>query len=347
MSPVAAALAERGLPPRIVLTGQHPGLDPSAFGLSEFDRIGLHCPGRADPDAHAAAVRSALLPQLKQRPSLIAVQGDTSSALGAAQAAFDAGIPVAHIEAGLRTFDLSAPWPEEGYRRIIDARAAMLFAPTDQAADNLNAEGVTGAVFVTGNSGVDATLAVEARLPAPAVRDSAQQRLLVTCHRRESWGDGLTGIAEAVRDLAGDWTDIRFVIHPNAHVAATMRGLLEGIAGVTLLDPCGHGAMLQEMRGADLVLSDSGGMQEEAPVLGVPMLVLRAKTERPEGIDAGHALLVGTDPARIVAEVRRLLADPIALAAMSQRGFPYGDGQASTRIAALVAEWLEGKRMTG
>lgn len=283
------------------------------------------------------------MPRLAHPPSLVAVQGDTSSALGAALAAFEAGVPVAHIEAGLRTYDQSSPWPEEGYRRAIDARAAMLFAPTEGAADNLFSERVTGAIFVTGNSGVDATLAVEARLPAPTMRDSARPRLLVTCHRRESWGDGLAGIAAAIGELARDGTDVRFVVHPNPHVAATMRDLLGGTAGVALLDPCSHGAMLHEMRSADLVLSDSGGMQEEAPVLGVPLLVLRAKTERPESVAGGHAQLVGTDPARIVAEVRRLLADPVALAAMSRRGFPYGDGRASARIAALVEQWLEGR----
>jgi UDP-N-acetylglucosamine 2-epimerase (non-hydrolysing) len=139
---------------------------------------------------------------------------------------------------------------------------------------------------------------------------------------------------------------VRFVLHPNAHVAAAMGAALGGVPGIDLVEPCGHGAMLQAMREADLVLSDSGGMQEEAPVLGVPLLVMRDKTERPEGIDDGHAILVGTNPERIIAEVRRLLADPVTLAAMSRRGWPYGDGRASARIAALVAQWLDGKQLT-
>lgn len=346
MSPVAAALDARGLPCCVVKTGQHPDLDLTAHGLGEFDRLDLFCPGQIDPNAHAAAVAAALGTMFGRPPALILVQGDTSSAFGAAAAAFAAGIPVAHVEAGLRTHDRSAPWPEEDYRIAIDARATLLFAPTAAAAANLAAEASGGAIFVTGNSGVDATLAAEARLPAPRVRESGRPRLLVTCHRRESWGDGLAGIAAALRTLAGEGTDIRFILHPNPHVAATMRALLGGTPHIALMEPCDHGALLQAMREADLVLSDSGGMQEEAPVLGVPLLVLRDKTERPEGVEAGHARIVGTDPERILAEARRLIADPVALAAMGRRGLPFGDGRASGRIAALVEQWLDGKRMS-
>lgn len=342
MAPVATALARRGVPIRVVRTGQHPGLDLEEYGFAHSNSIDLLCSGRSDPNAHAAAVRSALSRHLRQPPPLlIIVQGDTSSAFGAAQAAFDHGVPVAHVEAGLRTHDRSAPWPEEEYRIAIDARATLLFAPTAGAAENLEDERITGAVFVTGNSGVDASQAVAARLPASPPRESPRPLLLVTCHRRENWGAPLEGIAVALRTLAAEGIDIRFVLHPNPHVAATMRSHLGRTPNLHLIDPCGHAAMLQEMRCADLILSDSGGMQEEAPALGVPLLVLRDKTERPEGIADGHAALVGTDPVRIVTEVRRLLSDPIALAAMSRTGFPYGDGRASERIAALVVEWLQ------
>lgn len=346
MAPVASSLACRGVPIRVVRTGQHTGLDLEVHGFAGCAPIDLDCPGLSDPNAHVAAIREAIHPLLSDPPALVMVQGDTSSACGVAQAAFDRGVPVAHVEAGLRTHDRNSPWPEEDYRIAIDARAALLFAPTIGAAENLSDEGVGGTIFVTGNSGVDATLAVEASLPLP-VREDSWPLLLVTCHRRESWGVPLAGVARALRTLATDGIAIRFVLHPNPHVAATMRHHLGGVDRIELIDPCGHSAMLHEMRCADLVLSDSGGMQEEAPVLGVPLLVMREKTERPEGIADGHAALVGTDPLRIVAEVRRLLSDPIALAAMGRRGFPYGDGRAATRIAAVVAEWLEGRRMTG
>jgi len=271
------------------------------------------------------------------------VQGDTSSALGGALAGFTSGVPVAHVEAGLRTHDSRLPWPEEEYRTAIDAAADLLFAPTDIAAANLRAEQVPGTIHVTGNTSIDALLAVEADLAPTEPRSDGPARILVTCHRRESWGEGLESIAAALRELSS-LAAIDFVLHPNPHVSAEMRRLLGQCPGVSLMDPCSHRALLQRMRDSDLVLSDSGGVQEEAPALGVPLLVLRDKTERPEGITAGNARLVGTSTERIVREARALLADPQALAAMRRRSFPYGDGHAAERIAALVVEWLERRR---
>ena len=283
-----------------------------------------------------------MLPSLREAPDLMVVQGDTSSALGAALAGFATGIPVAHIEAGLRTYDSQMPWPEEEYRTAIDAEAELLFAPTERAAENLRAEKVPGDIHVTGNTGIDALMEVERRLPAPAVRDRSLPRILVTCHRRESWRDGLASIATAARDLA-QAAHIEFILHPNRFVADQMRRLLDGVTGISLIDPCGHPELIRRMRDADLILSDSGGIQEEAPALGVPLLVLRDKTERPEAIEAGAARLVGTDPARIVSETRRLLNNLQDRAAMSRRVYPFGDGRASPRIAAIIAGWLEGK----
>ena len=346
LSPVASALAEHGLDCVLALTGQHPALDPDEFDLGHLRRIDLDCPGRPHPDAHVAEVRRALGAKLCPPPALVVVQGDTSSALGAAEAAFDRAVPVAHVEAGLRTGDQASPWPEEGYRTAIDRRATLLFAPTEGAAANLAAENAPGAAFVTGNSGIDAVIEAAARLPAPSLRESARPMVLVTCHRRESWGGGLKAIAKAVAEIAGSGlADVRFVLHPNRHVAAVMRQSLTGQAGVELVEPCGHFEMLAHMRDASLILSDSGGMQEEAPALGVPLLVLRDKTERPEGLATGNARLVGTEPERIVAEIRNLLGNPISLAAMSRRAFPYGDGRAAPRIAGLIAEWIAAQRM--
>ncbi len=248
---------------------------------------------------------------------------------------------MAHVEAGLRTHDLRLPWPEEEYRTAIDASAELLFAPTEQAAANLNREGVTGEIHVTGNTGIDAVLAVEARLPAPVLSDNGGHRLLVTCHRRESWGEGLQAIARALRGLASCGVRIDVMLHPNPYVAGRIRALLGGCRGISLIDPCGHAELVERMRSSDLVLSDSGGIQEEAPTLGVPLLVLRDKTERPEGLAEGNALLVGTSAERIVETVTRLLDDPVERAAMSRRSFPYGDGHAAPRIAKLIGEWLE------
>jgi UDP-N-acetylglucosamine 2-epimerase (non-hydrolysing) len=285
-----------------------------------------------------------LLPLLSPAPDLLVVQGDTSSALGAALAAFTARVPVAHVEAGLRTFDPLLPWPEEEYRTAIDAQADLLFAPTELAAANLRAEHVPGNVHVTGNTGIDALLTTEPAL-APRKRKRALPQLLVTCHRRESWGEGLGSIASALREIVRESkARADFVLHPNPHVAATMRALLGGVDRITLVPPCSHRELLERMRAADLILSDSGGIQEEAPALGVPLLVLREKTERPEGVTAGSALLVGTDKRIIVREVRRLLGDPKALARMAERRLPYGDGHAARRIAASIEEWLTNPR---
>ena len=338
LAPVAAALATSGLPPRLILTGQHP-LAPSEHGLAHFERAELSCPGGGDPHEHAGAVAQAVAPLLAERPGLLIVQGDTSSALGGALAAFAAAVPVAHVEAGLRSFDPAMPWPEEEFRTAIDARAALLFAPTEISAGNLEAEGVPGQILVTGNTGIDAVLAVSQAGP-PAVRDRSALQLLVTCHRRESWGGGLRSIAAALVELAASHgLAIDVVLHPNPFVAGAMRQLLGGRPGIRLIDPLGHAEMVAARQACDILRSDSVGMQEEAPALGVPLLVLRDKTERPEGIASGNMLLVGTDQRRIVNAVVRLL-DPAVRAAMSHRAFPFGDGRSAPRIAEHVAHFL-------
>ena len=325
--------------PSLVLTGQHPRLEPHDFGLGGFTAVELGCPGEEDPHSHVRTVSAALQPRLSPAPDLLVVQGDTSSAMGAAVAAFAAGVRVAHVEAGLRTYDPQLPWPEEEYRVAIDARSDLLFAPTAFAASNLRAEAVAGEIHVTGNTSIDALLALEAGLPPVVPREGGLPRLLVTAHRRESWGAGLRSVAAALRELASA-SLIDFVLHPNPHVAATMRREMEGIDNIRLIEPCSHRELVRRMRDCNLVLSDSGGIQEEAPALGVPLLVLREKTERPEGLAWGSACLVGTSTERIVAEAQRVLLDTAALGAMRRRAFPYGDGTAGPQIAAIVQQWL-------
>lgn len=282
-----------------------------------------------------------MAPLLRGNMGLVVVQGDTSSALGGALASVRAQVSLAHVEAGLRTGDPLQPWPEERYRVRIDRHAQLLFAPTELSAANLAREQLSGAVHVTGNTGVDSLLPVVATLPPPRVHDRAQPRLLVTCHRRESWRGGLGSIAAALRQLAGEGAArIDFVLHPNGHVASLMRQLLDGQVGIALLEPCSHKELIARMADADIILSDSGGMQEEAPSLGVPLLILRDITERPEGIHTGNMRLVGTSTDRILGEVRRLLGDRRAYAAMARRAFPYGDGHAAPRIAIIIERWL-------
>ena len=324
----------------LVLTGQHTGLDAAEFGLGGFVAAHLGCPGQEDPHRHVQRVTAAVLPLLRPAPDLIVVQGDTSSALGAALAASMSGVPVAHVEAGLRTHDPSLPWPEEEYRTAIDARSDLLFAPSETAEANLRAESVQGEVHMTGNTGIDALLAARARLETSLIIEKLP-RILVTCHRRESWGEGLRSIAAALTKIARDGTAlIDLVLHPNAHVATMMRQLLDSVRGISLIGPCSHSELIQRMCVAELVLSDSGGIQEEAAALGTPLLVLREKTERPEVIASGNARLVGTSPDRIVAEVRRLLENPLERLAMAIPAFPFGDGHSGPQIAAIIEEWL-------
>jgi UDP-N-acetylglucosamine 2-epimerase (non-hydrolysing) len=331
------------LPPTLVLTGQHFALDPAEFGLELYPAVRLGCPGEEDPNRHVQAVTTAMLPLLSPAPDLVVVQGDTSSALGAALAASLAGVAVAHVEAGLRTHDPRLPWPEEEYRTSIDARADLLFAPTETAVANLRAEGVRGEVHLTGNTGIDALKATEARLAAQPLVVEKLPRILVTCHRRESWGEGIKSVATALVEIARDGAStIELVLHPNAHVAAIMRQSLDSIRGISLIAPCTQIDLIRRMREVDLILSDSGGIQEEATALGTPLLVLRDKTERPEAIASGNARLVGTSPDRIIAEVRRLLENPYERLAMARPAFPFGDGHAAPRIAEVIHRFLVG-----
>ena len=343
LSPVAHALAALGEAPRLFVTGQHPGLELGDHGLGGFAATPLQCPGQPDPMLHAELVRSALRRLLPfDPPELLIVQGDTSSALGGALAAREAGIPLAHVEAGLRTYDPNLPWPEEENRVAIDRLADLLFAPTSGNAANLRRDKVAGQIYVTGNSGIDALAGLVGPLPARPRRRWPWRpfRLLVTCHRRENWGAGLDGVAKAVLAL-GRRVQVTILLPPNPTVTERMTRLMGGVAGIRLVPPLSHAATIEAMRNADLVLSDSGGMQEEAPALGVPLLVLRDKTERPEGLASGAMELVGTGSERIFEAVERLRRNRGELAAMRRPSMPFGDGRAAPRIARHCLMFLE------
>jgi len=336
LAPVATALASLDLPPSIIFTGQHPDLDPVDFGLDGYAGARLDCPGQQDPHAHVGSVSRAVATVLAQHKArLVVVQGDTSSALGGALGARLAGVPVGHVEAGLRSHDRRNPWPEEEFRIAIDRDSELLFAATELSAANLRRERARGAIHVTGNTGIDAVLA---NRTSPGTRQRGDTpRLLVTCHRRENWGDGLAAIAAAIRRIADDGiARVELILHPNPFVSSQMRSMLLGQPGVAFRHACTHIEAIGAMLRSDLVLSDSGGIQEEATALGVPLLVLRRTSERPEAIASGNVELVGTDPDRIVSAVRRRLAQnenaPGAL--------PFGDGRAGERIAAIIGEWL-------
>jgi UDP-N-acetylglucosamine 2-epimerase (non-hydrolysing) len=344
LSPVAHALATLGEPPHLFVTGQHPGLELADHRLDGFAATPLNCPGQPDPMLHAELVRAALRRLLPlDPPDLLIVQGDTSSALGGALAAREMGIALAHVEAGLRTYDPNLPWPEEENRVTIDRLSDLLFAPTSGNAANLRRDKVSGEVLVTGNSGIDALAQLVGPLPLKQRGrwwPRRQFTLLVTCHRRENWGGGLDRLAHAILELADRKVVSEILLPPNPKVTERMTKLLGDRNRVRLAPPRSHAATIEAMRNVDLVLSDSGGIQEEAPALGVPLLVLRDKTERPEGLATGSMELVGSDPTRIVETVMRLRRNRAALRAMARPCLPFGDGQAAERIARHCLTFL-------
>jgi len=285
-------------------------------------------------------------PTIRERPDAYplacVVHGDTSSAASGAISAFHLRIPVVHVEAGLRTGNTLMPFPEELNRQLIARIASFHLAPTIRNLENLVREGVSiGRIFVTGNTGIDALLwAAEQSVPfgRPALddleADTTTRVVTVTAHRRENWATGIAEIAEGVRRLADAYPDVRFVVpvHPNRLVGDVVRVGLSGLPNVTLTEPMEYLAFARLLKRSHLVITDSGGIQEEAPALDVPVLVCRTSTERSEGLEAGTLKLVGTDPDRIVAEASLLLDDPDAHAAMASRSNPYGDGTAAEKI---------------
>ncbi len=339
---------------RVCVTAQHREmLDQalSVFGIAPDYDLNLMRAGQTLSQVTARALE-ALEPVIRaERPDMVLVQGDTTTTLAGALAAFYQNVPVGHVEAGLRTGDMTQPFPEEMNRVVAGRLSSLHFAPTTGAAANLRAEGVPdGGIFVTGNTGIDAVLYVRDAIEAGRLRGfdvppaaASRNLIAVTAHRRESFGEGLEGICRALARLAArDDVHIVLPVHRNPNVLDVVTRHLGGVPNVTLLEPLGYVPFVDLMRRAYLLITDSGGVQEEGPSFGKPVLVMREKTERPEAVEAGTSMLVGTDEDRIYGAAERLLEDRGEYARMARAGNPYGDGRASERIAAALARFPAG-----
>ena len=358
LAPVIKALRESGddFKVCVVTSGQHGAICRSAlaaFELTADSELEIEPINGSLADTAGNLLRAFGRQFADSRPNLILVQGDTTTAMAAALAGFYAQIPVAHVEAGLRSGDLAHPFPEEANRQIIDSVSEILLPPTPQAQWNLYRAGfAVERCPVTGNTVVDALQQLCASHP-PVLHGTGVEEadlmgrrlILVTTHRRESWGGDLEAICGAIREIAERRSNIMVAlpVHPNPNVQRPVRKLLAGHPRIKLLAPLEYIPFLALMRRAYLILTDSGGVQEEAPSLGVPVLVLRKTTERPEAAEAGLARIIGTDPNAIVEHVQELLEDEQAYRQMTTAINPYGDGLASERIVEVLRNWRRGR----
>lgn len=361
MAPVVEALQARrdAVECRVVLTGQHTDMVDRVLELLEVpvDRsLGIMREGQTLYDVGTAVLTALRDVVLEERPSMILVQGDTATVFFASLVAFFERVPLGHVEAGLRTGDRWSPFPEEMFRRLTDHAAELHFAPTRRAAAALAAEGIgPGGIHLTGNTVVDALLRIVGRGGEPEepglatlLAPGAERLVLLTAHRRESFGPPMERVFQAVRSLADRNPDLAvlFPVHPNPQVKEPAERILGGHPRIHLLPPLDYPDLVRILSHADLVLTDSGGIQEEAPTFGVPVLVLREVTERPEAVEVGVAERVGTDPAAILEAADRALAAPPHDRGAGPRPrspSPFGDGRAGERIADLVVHHLTGR----
>ena len=333
---------------RVVLTGQHREMVSQVmdlFQLSADRDLNLMAPRQTLTHVTCAALEGLREDFQAYPPQLVLVQGDTTTAFAAGLAAFYEQIPVGHVEAGLRTDNLLDPFPEEANRRLLSQIATLHFAPTQKAEANLRASGVVGEVSVTGNTVIDALLLMAETAPQISFDglDWDNQRvILATVHRRENWGERLKDIASGMLQVLDRHPDTALLLplHRNPTVREPLQALLGNHPRVVLTEPLDYDRLVAAMKGCTLLLTDSGGLQEEAPALGKPVLVLRRTTERPEAVEAGTARLVGTDSTIILEEASRLLSDAAAYEAMSRAVNPFGDGKASQRILELSRSHL-------
>ncbi len=359
MAPVIQCLAQR--PDRlrqvVVVTAQHREMLDQVlrlFAITPDYDLDLMRAGQSPFEITTQAMLS-LKPILEtERPDIVLVQGDTTTVLAASLAAYYLKIPIGHIEAGLRTYDKFQPFPEEMNRRLTSVLADLHFAPTPAAREHLLRENIPDAhIYVTGNTVIDALLSVAHRpytfdtAPLNSLNFDRARVLLVTAHRRENWGQPIRNICAAIRQLVQAFNDIVIVfsVHKNPVVRQIVEAELSQVARVHLVEPLDYEPFVHLMQRAYLILTDSGGIQEEAPSLGKPVLVLRNVTERPEGIAAGTLRVVGTDTESIVRETTHLLSDQHAYSAMAQASNPYGDGQTAKRIVDILENWWAGPRV--
>ena len=340
---------------KVCVTAQHREmLDQvlEAFDVRPDHDLDLMLPGQTLFQS-TSRILAGLEPVLAaERPGMAIVQGDTTTTFCGALAAFYLHIPVAHVEAGLRTGDLRQPFPEEMNRVLTSHLANLHFAATEKAAENLRREGVAPcSITVTGNTGIDAVLYVRDGLAQGTLRgrdwtelDASKKLLVVTAHRRESFGSGFERICRALAEIANR-PDVQVVypVHPNPNVQGPVQRYLAGHPNIRLVEPMSYVPFVDLMRRAYLLITDSGGIQEEGPSLGKPILVLREKTERPEAVQAGTVKLVGTEEATIVSEAKRLIEDRDAYDEIARVHNPYGDGKASPRIAEAIHSFLSEK----
>ncbi|MGB8518204.1 MAG: UDP-N-acetylglucosamine 2-epimerase (non-hydrolyzing) [Gallionella sp.] len=354
---VHALLAEPKLKTLVCLTAQHRQMLDQVleiFGIEADIDLNLMKQGQQLAGLTASVLTAVDEVLATHQPDCVLVHGDTTTAMAAGLAAFYRHIRVGHVEAGLRTYDMHHPWPEEMNRRVIDVTADFYFAPTNVSRANLLAEKIAAnKIFVTGNTVIDALLLTTARIKNDAqlhdqlaavfpYLDSHKKLILVTGHRRENHGDGLTHVCRALAELAKrDDVQVVYPVHLNPNVREVVNATLQDHQHVYLIEPQDYLHFVYLMNRAHVILTDSGGIQEEAPSLGKPVLVLRDVTERPEAVDAGTVQLVGTDTKKIVAECTRLLDDDNYYRQFSRRANPYGDGTASQQIvASLLAEFV-------
>ncbi|WP_406821285.1 non-hydrolyzing UDP-N-acetylglucosamine 2-epimerase [Pseudomonas sp. KnCO4] len=353
MAPLALQLArDARFESRVCVTGQHRQMLDQVLGLFEITPdydLNIMKPGQ-DLTGVTTEILQGIKPVLAEfKPDLVLVHGDTATTFATSLAAYYQQIPIAHVEAGLRTNNLYSPWPEEGNRRLTGTLAALHFAPTATSRDNLLREGIDPAsIFVTGNTVIDALLEVVRKLESPTLKVQFQQQfdylaghrrmVLVTGHRRENFGGGFERICEALVQTARQFPDVDVVypVHLNPNVREPVNRLLADVGNIHLIEPLDYLPFVYLMSRAYVILTDSGGIQEEAPALGKPVLVMRDTTERPEAVAAGTVKLVGTEVGSIVGELARLLTDEGAYREMSFAHNPYGDGKACGRIVEAL-----------
>jgi UDP-N-acetylglucosamine 2-epimerase (non-hydrolysing) len=349
MAPVILALRrEPGFETRVLASGQHRELVEQmlgVFGINADENLAVMRANQALPELTARLILALDETLAREQPDAVLAQGDTTTVMVTSLVCFYRRIPFGHVEAGLRTGDYSNPFPEEMNRVVAGHLARWHFAPTARAAENLQREGITKDVYVTGNTVIDALLDVARRDDGIGVAIPRDCRLiLVTAHRRESFGPAFESMCRAMREIADQYADVHvlYPVHPNPNVQDVAFRVLGGHDRITLCQPLDYGPFVAAMKRAYLLLTDSGGVQEEAPALGKPVLVMRVETERPEAVREGVVRLVGTSFDAIVSETRRLLDDPAHYASMSRRVFPYGDGRAAARIVDVLREQLAG-----